>query len=322
MGGSGGSGGSGGMIMSNGCAAGACLNPDCKALGTPAAVGTFAELGFDPKPSYIPQDVIIPTFDDAPDGEIDPATEPGPYKVYGEGRWTAKTLEWLKANNVHADFFINTDNWCGPVSDSDDCLKAIADVLRDQNPANHTVRHIHIGISDRAPDDPGCATDAACEKELQGVEDVVKTLSGGGVRNLTRFRAPYGEPFQVQGTGLDMAKKVVARHAVHIGWDLDDGDSTCDDSRGVPCFTGDQIVQNVVALVGSGPGQGQRHGILLQHSTYPWTYEAAKKLYGKNGYFATHGFRIGTVEDAVCWKYGKHSWELVKQISGKDKSPN
>ena len=35
-----------------------------------------------------------------------------------------------------------------------------------------------------------------------------------------------------------------------------------------------------------------------------------------------HGFRIGTVEDAVCWKYGKHSWELAKQTSGKNKSPN
>jgi len=90
----------------------------------------------------------------------------------------------------------------------------------------------------------------------------------------------------------------------------------------MPCFTGDMIAQNVINLVGTAPGSGTAYGVLLQHATYPWTYDALPKLYGKDGYFAKHGFRIGTVEDAICWKYGKHSWEIVKEMSGNDFGPN
>jgi hypothetical protein len=58
------------------------------------------------------------------------------------------------------------------------------------------------------------------------------------------------------------------------------------------------------------------------HSTYPWTHDALPILLGANGYFATHGFRVGTVEDAICWKYGMHSWDIVQQLTGQPHSPN
>jgi hypothetical protein len=33
--------------------------------------------------------------------------------------------------------------------------------------------------------------------------------------------------------------------------------------------------------------------------------------------------RLGTVEDAICWKFGKHSWEIVQQLNpGQTRQPN
>ena len=62
---------------------------------------------------------------------------------------------------------------------------------------------------------------------------------------------------------------------------------------------------------------------VLMHATYPWTYDAVKLLLDPQaGYLKMHNFRVGTVEDAVCWKYGKHSWELVSQTAGQKRDPN
>jgi peptidoglycan/xylan/chitin deacetylase (PgdA/CDA1 family) len=318
--GGGGSGGGGGgdpgtLVMGNGCAGGACQNPTCMPHGTPAPIGMYPDTGFDPQPSYIPNDVIIPTFDDVPDGANSPVDP-----VYGKGDWTRSDVDYFKTIDMHVDMFINTNNWCGDVSMDADCSGVIVDILKDHNAANHTMRHVHIGIAG-TPDDPGCADAASCELELAGVETLVSTLSKSGIPHLTRFRAPYGEPFQTMGTGIAMAQSVVAKYAVQVGWNLDSGDSTCN-STTAPCFTGQQIANNVTQLIGDKPGAGQRWGILLMHGTFPWTRDALPILFGPTGYLKQHGFKLGTVEDAICWKYGKHSWEIVQQLSGQTRGPN
>jgi peptidoglycan/xylan/chitin deacetylase (PgdA/CDA1 family) len=221
---------------------------------------------------------------------------------------------------MHVDMFINTNNWCGDVLGDADCTATLVEILRSQNPANHTIHHVHMGIAGTAMD-PGCADAPSCDAELAGVETVVNMLSNGGRPHLTRFRAPYGEPFQAMGTGLSMAQTVVAKYAVQVGWNLDSGDSTCD-STTAPCFTGQQIANNVTTVIGDKPGNGQRWGILLMHGTYPWTHDALPILFGPNGYLAQHGFKLATVEDAICWKYGKHSWEIVQQVTGQARAAN
>jgi peptidoglycan/xylan/chitin deacetylase (PgdA/CDA1 family) len=319
-GGDGGSGGGGGgdpgtLVMGNGCAGGTCQNPTCAAFGTPAAIGMYPDTGFDPQPSYIPKDTIIPTFDDVPDGTNEPVDP-----VYGVGNWTKGDVDFFKTVNMHVDMFINTNNWCGDVTMDEDCEATIVDILGQHNAANHTIHHVHMGIAGTT-DDPGCADAATCEPELTGVETLVSSLSKGGIPHLTRFRAPYGEPFQVMGTGLQMAQQVVAKYAVQVGWNLDSGDSTCN-STTAPCFTGQQIADNVIQLIGDKPGSGQRWGILLMHGTFPWTHDALPILFGPSGYLTQHGFKLGTVEDAICWKYGKHSWEIVQQLTGQMRGPN
>jgi peptidoglycan/xylan/chitin deacetylase (PgdA/CDA1 family) len=314
----------GGPLTGNGCAGGTCLNPDCKALGTPAPIGTAPETGFDPQPAFIPNDVIIPTFDDIPDGADSSDVSNAP------GAWTKSDLKFFDDNGMHVDFFINTNNWCGKIdgssNDDPDCQGAIVDVLMKHNPANHTIHHPHMGtpstVANPTDDNPpdGCGDTASCNGELAGVEEVVAKLSNGGRPHLTRFRAPYGEPYQTADSAkLAIVAPVVAKYAVEVDWNLDDGDSTCN----TPCaLTGQNIADTVIGLIGTAPGQGQHHGILLMHGTYKWTRESLPILYGKDGYLAKHGFRLGTVEDAICWKYGKHSWDIVSELSGQKRDPN
>ncbi|HEY2903362.1 MAG TPA: polysaccharide deacetylase family protein [Polyangia bacterium] len=338
---SGGDAGTGGTVVGgkaltgDGCAGGVCQNPTCKALGTPATfdMTNVPQLGFELQPAYIPKDTIIPTFDDVPDGTNDP-TDPT-YKVYGGGNYTKAILAFLKTNNMHADFFINTNNWCGDISMDDDCLATLTDILTNHNAANHTIHHIHMGM-DLAPTMdssttpptilPNGCTDTSkpsCTDELTGVEDLVKSLSYGGRPHLTRFRAPFGEPYQAQGTGLAQVSADVAKFAVEVGWNMDSLDSSCDDSVAPgPCFDGPTIAGNVEKLIGASPGGGS-YGVVLMHGTFPWTKDAVPLLLDpKTGYLAMHGFKLATVEDAICWKYGMHSWEIVQKLTGQARSAN
>jgi hypothetical protein len=69
---------------------------------------------------------------------------------------------------------------------------------------------------------------------------------------------------------------------------------------------------NVVRALDAG-----NWGIVRLPATAPWSLEVVRALLDpKTGYVPTHELRVGTVEDAICWKYGRHSWELVSQITG------
>jgi len=310
-------------IKGNGCAGGACLNPTCKAMGTPAPLGDFVEIGFEQQPSYIPNDVVVLTFDDVPDPIHKPTDKP--YANFADGDWTRKLVDWLDMNNLHTDFFINSNNWCD-FSKHPECNGTMIKLLKNHNAASHTVHHMHMGGS--TPPNPmdlassSCGGPTAmykCDDEMKGVETLVDTLSAGSIPHLTRFRAPYGEPFQGAGGSLDLIRGIVKKYSVHIGWQIDSGDSNCDTCK----YTGQAMASNVLMRLGQRAGQGGNWGIVLMHSTYPWTYEAAKILMDPTtGALKQRGYRLGTVEDVICWKYGKHSWELVQQASGVAKGPN
>ena len=65
----------------------------------------------------------------------------------------------------------------------------------------------------------------SCDDEMKGVETMVDMLSNGGIPNLTRFRAPYGEPFQVGAGAIQAIKTLTKKYAVHVGWNFDTQDS-------------------------------------------------------------------------------------------------
>jgi hypothetical protein len=107
---------------------------------------------------------------------------------------------------------------------------------------------------------------------------------------------------------------MVAKYAVAVGWQIDshDADQSPGGANATPAF----VVNNVTSALGTKPGMGQSWGIVLTHGVLPWTAPALQTLYDpQTGYVQTHGFKLGTVEDAICWKYGKHSWEIINELN-------
>jgi hypothetical protein len=117
------------------------------------------------------------------------------------GYWTTADLQYLDANNLHFDFFINTNNACGDLSapgPDPKCIAAIQDILMLHNPANHTVHHWALGT----PGPGGCGDSACVDSEMQGVEAVIDTVSNEERPHLTRWRPPFGDPYLSMGAGL------------------------------------------------------------------------------------------------------------------------
>jgi hypothetical protein len=261
--------------------------------------------------SYIPSDVLVPTLDDVPDG-------PDPSMAKTPGNWTASDLKdfldtMAYLNSFRMDFFINTNNACDITGTANPmCTATLVDILKMHNPGNHTIHHWHLGT----PGAGGCGNAACVTSELAGVESVVSMLSAGGIPHLTRFRAPFGEPYQAMGSGINFVPAAVAKFAVAVGWNLDSDDSNHDDGTNCtgPCPTGASIAHTVETIVGT-PGSGT-NGIILMHGIFGWTHDALKILFDPvTGYAAKNHFRIGTVEDVICWKYGMHSWTIVNTLN-------
>jgi hypothetical protein len=203
---------------------------------------------------------------------------------------------------------------------------------------------------------PGCCDcpnypSNTCAGELDGVESMVASISNSGRTHLTRMRMPYGYPL-APGSGASAAavkdaQLVIRTRAVSIGWhfatnDADNSPCGCSNSA-APCSCPDESkggvccsdtpgcsgggasagpydsqqaqINQVTSQIGARPGSGA-WGILLMHGVLPWTAAALPILFGPNGMVGNAGFRIGTVEDAVCWKYGMHSWDVVNKING------
>jgi peptidoglycan/xylan/chitin deacetylase (PgdA/CDA1 family) len=316
---------SGMMITGDGCAGGTCLNKDCKAMGTARAVGNLPTLEFtgagESNPSYIPNDVIIPTFDDVPDRPYTMA-DGKKFTNFQDGDWTKKLLDFLEAQNLHVDFFVNSNNFCD-VAANPGCAEQLKRILRNHNVGNHTVHHMHMGVQgtrDDTPDTFDCGVPGSmydCEDELKGVEALINTLSGGGIQHLTRFRAPYGEPFLMpNGATASVGAKTI-KYAIHTGWAMDSQDSW--DDEGGLAKGADYFAEKVLVDVRAG-----KRGLILMHGTYPWSLGESKILLDKNNAksFQKMNLRLGTVEDAICWKYGKHSWQIISDLTKTPHGPN
>jgi hypothetical protein len=55
------------------------------------------------------------------------------------------------------------------------------------------------------------------------------------------------------------------------------------------------------------PGKGS-WGIMLAHGVYPQTHDMLPILIP---YLKQNGFVLGTVEDVVCWMFGRHTWQII-----------
>ncbi len=267
-------------------------------MGTAMAVGTAPQTDFNPQPAYIPNNVIVLTFDDVPGTNV--GTGPAAPDV------TGADLQFLKSKNIHVDFFINTMNYGGPT----------ADIVQMQTDGhylgNHTIDHKHLGQPDPMDTIPACKSDPTCvENEVSGNETAINKILGGSKPHLTRFRAPFGEPYQgmyVGGDGFNTqadynaVSAIVAKYAVAFGWNFDSADSngmTWDPAA---------LLQNVEGIIQKPGAAGASWGIMLAHGVYPWTRDMLPMLIP---YLQQNGFVLGNLEDVSCWLWGKHTWEII-----------
>jgi len=232
-----------------------------------AATG-FPELDFASRPSYLATNSVVLTFDDGPD-DVN----------------TAKVLDALKAANVKATFFVNTVNFTDVSTDPTAQALIRRMVNEGHEIGNHTVHHPNLGT----------LTAAQIESELAGVESTVRPLIGS--RRLTLFRAPFGIPYNPNDDTSQIGKvgPVVAKHAVHVGWNIDSQDSGgCAGNSG--CIS--STVTNALKPPGGGTGS---YGIILMHATSAAT---ASALPGMITFMKNNGFVFRKVEDGVRGRFG------------------
>lgn len=248
------------------------------------AVSPAYEIDFNSRPSYIPSDVVVLTFDDGPDWNN-----------------TARVLDVLADKGVKATFFINTENWSNVDTDGpmQDLVRRM--VLEGHELASHSVHHHHLAS----------LSAAQIEAELTGVEETVTTVLGAGAPRMTLFRAPFGEPYQgndpaFPSAGYQLVAPIVAQHAVHIGWAIDSFDYACAGSA-------ECVYQNVRTRLEAGD-----YGIILMHSVHAQTADALPQIID---YIRANGYRIWTVEDVVAARFGATSAELVDGLGDGDPPP-
>jgi peptidoglycan/xylan/chitin deacetylase (PgdA/CDA1 family) len=207
---------------------------------------------------------------------------------------TAKVLDILKARGLHATFFVNTMNYGGPMS--------LVQRMHDEGHTvgNHTDKHCCVANCGPCPG-------AVCQntdQSITAVETAIAMLNG--VPQPSLFRDPYGIPDQpgTTCTPSDIATSdalVAAHHDVNIGWNFDSGDSD-----GISDPTA--LYNNVVMQIQTPGASGAYWGVMLAHAVLAQTVQALPNILD---YLQAHNFKIAQVEDAVCWKYGMHSNQLL-----------
>ena len=77
------------------------------------------------------------------------------------------------------------------------------------------------------------------------------------------------------------------------------------------CMSGKSkaIQPNIVSQIKTPGARGATWGIMLAHAVLPQTAATLPRLLD---YLEAKRFKIAQVEDAVCWRFGKHSQQLIR----------
>jgi peptidoglycan/xylan/chitin deacetylase (PgdA/CDA1 family) len=257
----------------------------CSDEGAPPAIETqgyqastlYPAIDFATRPNYVANNVIGLTFDDGPDSVNTP-----------------KVLDVLKAKGVVATFFINTNNFDGPV-DSNTTLKNLIKriVNEGHNLGSHSVSHPHLSS----------LSASQIEAEIVGVQNTVNRTDvlGASYPKLTLFRDPFGDPHLGGSPGqsaYDKVAPVVGKYAVHMGWAIDPADFNCSNAT---CVFNN--VMNKVKTVGTGD-----YGMILMHSVQPQTAGAIGSIIDT---LRQRGFVFKTAEEFVQAKFGMSSNQII-----------
>jgi peptidoglycan/xylan/chitin deacetylase (PgdA/CDA1 family) len=270
----------------------------CSGHPTPRAVGPSArpigggegvpEIDFTEQPSYVPSDTLALTFDDGP---LSP--------------FTGEILDILKKNQVHATFFITTQNNNNDVDHSPETRELVRRIVGEGHGlGNHTVHHLSLKTLDAK----------TIEEEIAGVENTVRDVLHDPAARLTLFRAPFGEPYQdyfndhgdPAGATYPFVASIVSKHAVHVGWNVETDDWKC--TTGEASANADCVYDHFTSAVKTVGAPAAQWGIVLMHCVNPQTVAALPRILD---YIKRNHFRLVSVEDVVRMRFAKSSAELV-----------
>ena len=284
------------------------MNPACTPYAGAQDPGPWPETGgwdnspttvfTDTPPQDMPPKTIVLTFDDVP--------LPGVTKT---------DLATLATAGLQVDFFANVNNLCGDLSlatADPECVNDMHSILANHRIANHTMQHWHLGALDGSHTDgiPHCTNATCVETQNKDVETYITKLTNGATPHLTRFRAPYGEPYYAAvASDLATVAPVVAKYAVQVDWNFDSDDSlTSWPNKGQSLY--DHVVNDKL--------KKGAFGIILMHGTLTWTRDMLPMLIS---YLQSSGYKLATVEDVICWKFGMHSWSVVNKTNNYTGTP-
>lgn len=221
--------------------------------------------------------VVALTFDDGPDGT-------------GTGQNnTGAVLDFLKANDLKATFFVCGNVWTELVTDASAQADLKRIIAEGHDIGSHTYSHPHLDT----------ISTAQITQQFTVNQEAVRQILGADF-TFDKVRAPFGFPFQTNNANVTWVAPAAAPYGVHIGWGIDTDDWKCAGNA----QSADCILNNLKAALDAG-----RTGPILMHAVYQLTVKALPDIVAM---LKQYGYTIVTAEQMVVDKYGASSAAIMK----------
>jgi peptidoglycan/xylan/chitin deacetylase (PgdA/CDA1 family) len=246
----------------------------------------WPNIGFDDYSGSLGKKVVALTFDDGPDGG-------------GTGQNnTAGVLDFLKANNLKASFFVCGSVWTTVTQDAEAQADLKRIVAEGHDIGSHTFSHPHIDT----------ISPTAIQAQFADNLAMARSVLGSSF-NFSMYRAPFGFPFQANNPNVAWVAPATAANGVHVGWGIDTDDWKCA-GNGQPATC---ILNNLKAQLDAG-----HSGPILMHSVYKLTVDTLPDIVAM---LKTYGYTFATVQDMVIDKYGVNSAAVQAATAAKSYAP-
>jgi peptidoglycan/xylan/chitin deacetylase (PgdA/CDA1 family) len=252
-------------------------NPNSPKTSPTAPTGAYTpvawpNIGFNDYSGSLGKKVVALTFDDGPDGT-----------GTGENN-TAAVLDFLKANNIKASFFVCGSVWTLVTSDSEAQADMKRIIAEGHDIGSHTFSHPHLDTVSASEIQDQFAKNLAMAKQVLGPQF-----------GFSMYRAPFGFPFQANNPNVAWVAPAVASNGVHVGWGIDTDDWKCAQNG----QSGACILNNLKAQLDAG-----HSGPILMHSVYKLTVDTLPDIVAL---LKSCGYTFSTVQEMIRDKYGATS---------------
>jgi len=232
----------------------------------------------------------------------------------GPSEWTGDILDTLRAERIHATFFICAD-WSPRSDRKNNSFIKFKDILKRMIKEKHEIGNHTIDHRDLARLSPG-----QIEQQLDENQYILNRELGSMAPQMTLIRPPFGSPWYNKTSDIIRARvgNKVKTRGLLIMWSRysDSGDSVdwiggdwYRDSPRVNINNAEfhrRMFEIYSRVINRADGLGI---VILFHDTHLTTKTVLKKIIQK---LKTMGYTFGTMEDYAKWRWGKNSAAILK----------